>query len=185
VETIETLAEFLPHGRGSIIITTRSSTLVNDEKDARAFELAKLDPQQSLTIFNKFRCSFDVTANTDAEKEATELLVHRLDGLALGIKQVATFIGQYQWTIKKYWEKYTIMAEDILRHPITATRHTLDTAWNIEFEDLQKSNPDAIKLLSIMCLINPDNIPIELLVADDEEEEIVEKAYEVCGDERR
>jgi hypothetical protein len=185
VERIDTLSEFLPHGRGSVIITTRAPNLAKDIKDARTFDLGKLTPEQSLTAFNRFRSTFDVNADLEAEKEDTKLLVHQLDGLALGIKQVATYIGRSQWTIKKYWEKYNIMAQEILKHETAATPHTLDTAWNVEFEDLQKKKPDAIKLLSIMCLLNPDNIPIELFVAEDDEEDFVEPAYEVCEYEAR
>ena len=118
-------------------------------------------------------------------KKKRQRLVHQLDGLVLGIKQVATYIGQSQWTIRKYWEKYNIMAQEILRHQTAATSQTLDTAWNVEFEDLQRNNPDAIKLLSIVCLIHPDNIPIELFVADDDEQDVVEAAYEICEYEGR
>ena len=183
MERKETLAEFLPHGCGSIIITTRSKFLAK-EIDAHAFELTKFDSDQSLAAFNKFRCRFDEKADPAEEKEDTERLVRQLDGLALGIKQIATYIGTCQWTIRTYLEKYNIMAPEILKHETDATRGTLDTAWNVEVEDLQTKNPDAIKLLNILCLLNPDNIPIELLISDDQEE-FGDPSYEVCEDEGR
>ncbi len=129
--------------------------------------LQKFDPEQALQLFNILRLSRDQTCNINREDELAKELLESIDGLALGIKQMAFYIASKHLTISKYLGQYSKMARYILdRKSGPEERHSLGTLWNIHFENIQNSN--ASKLLGILSLAGPDNFPTELLQLEEE-----------------
>ena len=64
----------------------------------------------------------------DKESGTREIRSEEVDGLALGIQEIAVFIGARRFTIDRILEKYTRMRRQIL-----IDSRTLSSAWNVEF----------------------------------------------------
>jgi len=161
VDDYHLLNEYLPPDSGSMIITTRFQNVsYSVHGTPTRIQLEKFSPEDSLLLFNNLRLDRHPQADTIGEQEQTRELLELLDGLALGIKQTASYIASKKWTIYKFQEQYNKMAKYILEYPSSSAPHTLATCWSIQFDDIQGSN--ASKLLGFLSLCAPDNIPCEL-----------------------
>lgn len=145
------------------MVTTRIPQVAKS-LNAKILPLQKLSRENSLILFNRFRQYDSAADDSKEDKEDLEFVLQELDGLALGIKQVATFTHDAQWTLKKFREKYLSMASQVLSQGDTA-KHTLANAWNVQFEELKEREPRAHYMLGILSLLNADSIPIDILSA--------------------
>jgi hypothetical protein len=182
VQDFNLLNEYLPPETGSMIVTSRfdASSHGMAGRPARV-RLQKFNPEQALQLFNNLRLSRDPTCDTQSEEEETIELLESIDGLALGIKQMAFYIASKRLTISKYREQYSKMARYILDRKISPEeRHSLGTLWSVHFHDIQDSG--ASKLLGMLSLAGPDNFPIELLQFEEEWADGISKWAEFCAD---
>ena len=128
-------------------------------------ELRKFDPDTSLRLFSRVRKARDSGCDTDSETEATKEVLEFIDGLALGIKQMASFIASKRCTISVFQDKYTTMARYILTRNSLEDTHSLATLWTLQFQNIQATN--AFKLLGIIALAHAEDIPRNLLELDE------------------
>lgn len=112
---------------GCVLITTRYPTVSNRiERDPKKVHLEKFSPDVSLRLFNRVRLRWHEQAKVHEEEEKTIELLNMVDGLALGIKQMASYIGSNEYEISTFQAKYKRMAAMILRQDPESTSNTLD-----------------------------------------------------------
>ncbi|KIX07673.1 uncharacterized protein Z518_02327 [Rhinocladiella mackenziei CBS 650.93] len=193
VDDEKILRNYLPPDAGTMIITTRYQSVsfaVNDPNITR-LQLEKFNPEDSLRLFNHLRVIRDPTADINGEIAETKELLEEVDGLALGIKQMACYIAKKRLTIPLFREKYTKMAKSIINSKAEGVHHALGTLWRVQFLDIQDTS--ASKLLGLLSLCAPNDIPRELfevgealetanLAAFCDDEEVVENAIDELVD---
>jgi hypothetical protein len=94
---------------------------------------SKFSPEDSLNLFNGLRLLRHPQADVENEKGQTKELLELIDGLALGIKQMASYISSKKMKISKFQEQYNKMAKYILEHktPSTFTHSVHFGAYNL------------------------------------------------------
>lgn len=180
VDDCDLLNEYLPPDTGSMIITTRFQNVsFGVSGTPTRIQLEKFSPEDSLNLFNGLRLLRHPQADVENEKEQTKELLELIDGLALGIKQMAFYISSKKMKIFKFQEQYNKMAKYILEHKTPSTSHTLGTLWSVQFEGIWGSN--ASKLLGLLSLCGPENIPRELFELDEPLQDSKARWTEFCG----
>lgn len=125
-------------------------------------------------------------AGNDDEKAATVELLGELQGLPLGIEQMAAYIEADGITVREFLETYHRMPKTALqRNNIgVPNNHTLNTLWSITFRKVNESNLDAYHLLAMISLTGMDDIPTNIFdnVLLAEEDDILTNYTEFCED---
>lgn len=115
VEDPDLLLNFLPPAAGPIITTSRSKhAAVQRLKGCRTLELNPLNKLDSLTLFQDLQSLYYPEANVTEEKQEASILMDYLDGLPLGIEQLAAYVGTGSFTLKQVIEKYDRATKTIL-----------------------------------------------------------------------
>lgn len=162
------LKDFWPEtDRGSVLITSRDKTLINQ---FNGIELRALDKRSAvnllmnLTKFNRARLSRE---GVDVETSAAEKIVHQIGYLPLGIRQAANLIVNESSSLTDFLEAYNNreLIEDAqsvkpIKNPLSTYQYSLGTVWNMNFERL---SADQQSLLNIMAFLDPDRIHVDLL----------------------
>ncbi|KAI1121042.1 hypothetical protein F5Y10DRAFT_288967 [Nemania abortiva] len=180
VEEFGHIERFLPFGcRGSVIITTRYA---EQAKPCRR-KLSTVEPlslPDSETLFLKLLYGLpnatddeqritQITSEMPAkEKQAIHYLLTQMDGLALGIQQIAALIRYQELVgdIPKFVEKYRRRPQSIHAKPSGIAGHTLATLWEMSFTAV-RSNRNSFILLGLISCLQPDEIPKALFLPDD------------------
>ncbi|RSL88039.1 hypothetical protein CEP51_001902 [Fusarium floridanum] len=182
VEAYKDIQDYLPTGaRGDIIITTRyepvAMSVQSSNKCCRT--VPKLDKMQSQALFLQLLFSADsdgdgtkhpgtsLEALSEGDQDAVKFLLHDMDGLALGIRQLASIIKYRELTdIANFAGQYKKYLPQILDNSEGIEGHTLQTLWKVTFESIQ-DKPDAKTMLGLLCCLDPDSIPKELFLPSD------------------
>ncbi|RSL87980.1 hypothetical protein CEP52_015361 [Fusarium oligoseptatum] len=182
VNDFRLLDEFCPPETGSMIVTSRfySVSYAFLDDDATRISLQKFGLDDSLHLFNRYRKLRDPDNDTTADLNETKELLESIDGLALGIKQMAFYIVSKGLSVSEFLDEYNGMAKYVLNRQAPDDRHSLGTLWNMQFEDIKQTN--AAKLLGILSMAGPDGFPRELLKLDDPPDEEVAGWVEFCAD---
>ncbi|RSL51273.1 hypothetical protein CEP54_011481 [Fusarium duplospermum] len=181
VNDFRLLNEYLPPETGSMIVTSRFySFSYAFPGRATRISLQKFGLDDSLHLFNRYRKSRDPDNDTTADLNETKELLESIDGLALGIKQMAFYIASKGLSVSKFLDQYNRMAKYVLNGQTPDDRHSLGTLWNMQFEDIKKTN--AAKLLGILSMAGADGFPRELLELDEPPDEEAAGWVEFCAD---
>ena len=100
------------------------------------------------------------------ERQAAGELAGELDGLPLALEQAAAYVAAMHVTYGQYLETYKRQKLGLLeRHgPETgAYPATVATTWLINFEQVEAESRAAADLLRLSALLDPDEIPFDLL----------------------
>ncbi|KAI1330538.1 hypothetical protein F5Y16DRAFT_396032 [Xylariaceae sp. FL0255] len=177
VENYADVEKYLPIGaRGPVIITTRyigQAKMFGHRRKA----LESLDSGTAESLFLRLLASSDSTSTmratsidqlSETEREATRFLLSEMDGLALGIHQMAAIIDSQnlQRNVAKFADRYKRHLPVILRKEDGIKGHTLSTLWKMSFE-LVRTNRSAMIFLGILSCISPDEIPKKLFLPSD------------------
>lgn len=147
-----------------MIVTTRFyATSLGLKISSKPFRIAlrKLAPEEARQLFNSVRKLRDPGCNPDEESDTTAELLESIDGLALGVKQMASYIGTKRMTVSHFLEQYRKMAKYILGRAAPDDNHSLGTLWSVQFEAIKGSN--AARLLGILAIAGPNSFPTDLL----------------------
>ncbi|KAK3366626.1 hypothetical protein B0T24DRAFT_681828 [Lasiosphaeria ovina] len=197
VEKHSDVENYLPldASRGSFIVTTRYVD------QARFFkrhlkEVSKLTTPQAENLFlnllfpqqqqESWSGHDNVTTAEahlgDEDKAAVQYLLKDMDGLVLGIHQMATLIRYQDLTrdITKFCNRYKKHLPRLLKKQEGIKGHTLATLWAMTFKSV-RARPDAWIMLGVLCCVQPDSIPKELFLPDDTE--ITTGRLAFCADE--
>ena len=93
-------------------------------------------------------------------------MASELDGLPLALEQAAAYVTAMHVTYGQYLESYRIRKLGLLeRHgPVTgAYPATVATTWLINFEQVEVASKAASDLLRLSAMLDPNEIPFELL----------------------
>ena len=144
------LKPYLADG-GHILITTRN----NEWLDAIHVDI--FEPVEALALTKKLLFKVDPEAKT---------LCEELGYLPLGIAQACAYILHEKLSASEYLEKLRqvpkIFEEDkrLLGIKLPSTMMAL---WQVTFETLKKSSPEALSLLHALAYLAPDSIPEKVL----------------------
>jgi hypothetical protein len=171
VENLDLLYKHLPSGHGRIIVTTRYKWLAFKIQGPNAKrEVSIFDDEESLELFEGLCTSYDPGINREQEREQIRTLLNELGGLALGIEQIAAFVSYRGESISSFLKQYEKASKKINANSESSrAEKSLATVWEVQFNKIEGSN--AAKVLGYLCLMNPEAIPISLLIPDDDEQE--------------
>ncbi|KAJ5778860.1 hypothetical protein N7457_006580 [Penicillium paradoxum] len=146
-----------PCSQGSILVTTRVPAQVAGlVLDVKPFQ----DINDSLAILQTRSKRENVQSDPDATR-----LAKRLNGLPLALATAGTYLQRSNFTFARYLEEYEKRWNI---HPSNPTQlqdyreHTLFTAWNLSYAQLETNSPLAAKLLKLLAYFGNENLWYEL-----------------------
>ncbi|KAL4985113.1 hypothetical protein BDW68DRAFT_189921 [Aspergillus falconensis] len=156
--------EFFPKAdHGSIIITSRLQGLTELGKSFPVQKLMYKDATQLLLQSSGF--SAEDIARMGAEQDITDL-TNKLDGLSLAIVIAGAFMSQTGTNIKEYLELYQTSWFELQSQSGT-TRHyqqgNIVQTWMITYQELQRRDSAAAKLLLLLAFFDNQDIWYELI----------------------
>ena len=152
------LEHYLPSS-GPILVTTRYPDVASSVASIGGkLELDVFNDQESAHVFRSWRTFHDPKADPIGEEKETEELLGKMGGLALGVSQMATYIGRQQSKVGDFLKTYEQISPVIHR---TAPRGntSLATVYEIQFKRIQDT--DASQMLGLLSLLSPEVVPID------------------------
>ncbi|RAQ74352.1 tetratricopeptide repeat domain protein [Aspergillus flavus] len=158
------LYEFFPNAdHGSIIITSRLRKLTELGKSFPVHKLSHEDATRLLLQSSGF--SIEDILRTGTKQDVTGL-AGLLDGLSLAIVIAGSFMRQTGTNVKEYLELYQNSWSD-LQSQSGPTRHyqqgNMVQTWMVTYQEIQKCDPTAAKLLLLLAFFDNRDIWYELL----------------------
>jgi tetratricopeptide (TPR) repeat protein len=171
-ETAAPLASFLPQAaHGWILVTSRDRVAAMNLVGARrnVVEVEPMGEQDALTLL-KSKTPVDESSNNDAR-----VLVETLEGIPLAITHAAAYIevNRPMVDIAAYLELFRESeanqahllndekTRDLRRDASVSS--AVITTWQLSFEQIRKTQPDAADLLSLMTMFDRQGIPEHVL----------------------
>jgi hypothetical protein len=162
------LAAYLPEScRGALLITTRNKQVgVRLTKGSSPIEVDSMDQQETLELLHTRLGEVGVTP------EDASALASRVAYLPLAIAQAASFIQENCITISQYIQLLDQGDQDFVNllseefetvGRDSETPRALTETWILSFEQIQRQNPLAAELLSLMSFFDRQAIPLKLL----------------------
>jgi tetratricopeptide (TPR) repeat protein len=165
-----------PHSEhGHVLLTTRSRNVALEFTQSDIIHIEQMDQQEAINLFNSSLIKKGLPQN---EKVTIELLA-RLAFLPLAITQAAAYLNQTGAPIRNYLSLLKGAESEVARvlgrefrdnTRYKGSRNAVGTTWIVSFEQMQKSNPVVINLLSFISCIEPKAIPQSLLPDTEPEE---------------
>jgi hypothetical protein len=161
VDNLDVLAEYWPKfGRGSVLVTSRDPFAKHTLYVECGIDLAPLSNSESEVLMQRLT---HVRADSH-QKDALAAIAQNLDGLPLAIDQMSGVFRRlrlsYTAFLKYYNEEGIQGIFEKHTEPTDSHRaRSLATVW--AFDQLSKSTK---ALLQVICLLDPDDIPEELLI---------------------
>ena len=128
VDSIDLLLQMWPsRGKGSILITTRSSS-VAWKKAAYVIHLQSFERNQGVRTLKTLT---GITPFNDEEREAAETIVDQLGGLPLAVVQISDFIRDRQYSFSEFLPLYRSSANRIIAKGENLSEYsfTIGTVW--------------------------------------------------------
>ncbi|KZP24344.1 TPR-like protein [Athelia psychrophila] len=174
--TSETVAFLLQHfprqnANGSILITTRTleiaEALTNVAGQQHPIcELKALGPADSAKLLLK---KAGIQSSAPADLESAQKLVQRIGCLPLAVDQAGAFMKTNEFQsadrLNDLYDKHG--SGEIIRWKNTLTTYeqtSVLAAFTVQFEQLGTSNPDVLSFLRVLVCLDPENIPLDILV---------------------
>lgn len=167
------LFEYLPRNKnGRVIVTTRDRRLGEKLVGRESLiSVALLSDEEAIKMLER-----NVNSMSKEHNDAVDL-VAELGNLPLAITQASAFISQNNITVKEYlaslraddFEMKELLDQDHydVRRDCETQTPVLRT-WKMSFQLIQKRNPRAIEILSLMAVFDRQGIPKSLLQKDGE-----------------
>jgi tetratricopeptide (TPR) repeat protein len=158
-EKMERFQKLMPSGSGHVIVTTR---YFFQHAMIRGFHVRKLDPEDSLMVFNTYRHMYDSNVDASEEEADSRALLERFDGLPLAMKVAARYIKDLGG-VKNFLNEYVAMEDEFLEEADGMSAHQkLNTIWELPFARLSnESYANARKLFGLLCLMGSEDIPVQ------------------------
>ena len=161
-DDLSILTDYWPiTGTGSVLVTSRDP-LANSRTHipvVHGFDLEPLSINEAGSLLRQL-----TGINREKDVKTSNIIGTKLSGLPLAINQIARTISRRNLSFEEFLELYNNQS---IRLEIHQSSNSLDckslfTLWT--FEDL---SPEALGLLNIVSLLDPDRISEELLNATD------------------
>lgn len=156
-----------------MIFTSRFSTA--KLRDSAKIELEKFSPLEGLGLLKTIIWQSDNKQFREDETKAMEKLLESVDGLPLGIQQIAFLMQSHELSILEFSAYYERNSRRMLKDVDIAedydgdqdrsvgAEHILDNVWRMSFKALK---PDESSLIGVMAFLSPDIIPTALFQID-------------------
>jgi tetratricopeptide (TPR) repeat protein len=158
------LKDFLPRDRmGHILLTSRAQNF-DDLGIAHTVPINEMLPDEALAFLLKRTGREDAS---EEERHCAEELVTELGYLALAIEQAGAYIAAKQAGISAYLNSYRNRKLQVLERSKPKTGdypESVATTWLINFEQVEAASEAAADILRFSAFLNPDDIPLELLI---------------------
>ncbi|KAH7012126.1 uncharacterized protein B0I36DRAFT_300025 [Microdochium trichocladiopsis] len=170
------IEEYLPKSEnGLILLTTRSREVAVQFAQTNTVDIEAMDSKEATLLFKK-----SLTQGQTPQDEALlEDLLIQLTYLPLAITQAAAYLNQTKVPIRKYLGLLRGAEKDAVRllgrefRDSTRYRNShnaIATTWIVSFEQILKSDPVAVDLLSFTACIEPKAIPQWIMPGSKSEE---------------
>ena len=165
---------YIPVRHGEILFTTRDKRIIGHPDLVRAaagIEVSGMSVEEAMTVF----CGI-VGSEEPLLCPATSPLLKLLDGLPLAITQAATYIRITHMPTANYLALFQRSEEHqqaLLSEPLPAAlrndgndfSRAAMTTWTLTAQKIEQESPLSIKLLHILSLLDPDNLPSSFIEA--------------------
>ena len=175
-ESFEAIKYFFPHdtnvwGEGNVIITTRDSNILNSSHvgEANAIHVDQLSHDEALMLFCKILFQKEPKELSADETERVCEFLTKIPPFPLDVSVAAYYIKNASLTLDQYIERLTQNSQTFDKgqraflkenSDYTETRYHLIT---LSATKLMETNPEYKDLLFLMCLLDSQNIPLNLL----------------------
>jgi hypothetical protein len=162
VDNFDVLSDYWPRfGRGSVLVTSRDSFSPNNLFVQEGMNLQPLSRLESESLMQRLT---HVKAVGPSQKEALSVIAEKLDGLPLAINQMSGVFRRLRLSYTDFLKFYNEEGIEQLFKKATdlmgaRNARSLATVWAL---DQLSSNTKA--LLQVISLLDPDDIPEELLI---------------------
>ncbi len=176
VETFKDIQQYFPYnhdvwGNGTVIITTRDGNMANNSYilGENVIKMEELDEEEKLELFKKIIGNSNYT-NIDDQKITLTDFLKKIPPFPLDISIAAHYIkemkisyDQYLQYIIQSQEAFTSNQKTLLNDigEYNKTRHEIIV---FSLKHIIKINPDFADLLLFISVIDPEDIPKEILV---------------------
>lgn len=145
---------YLPAG-GHVIITSRNPDW---RTIADPLPVGTLRPEDAVDFLHKRSGQHDQRASTE--------LVEELGWLPLAVEQAAAYIEVNNKPISDYLSLFRKHRQQLLKRgqPVSYP-DTVETTWELSFNELEERSPAGAALLSLCAFLAPDDIPIDVITA--------------------
>jgi tetratricopeptide (TPR) repeat protein len=154
VQSVVDLVNYVPTARGSVIITTRDSTLGGS---AKQIVLGQLAPDEAIQFL------LGTTNETDAA--AAGELARELGDLPLALEQARAYVEEHAVSLVQYRNLFRARRADLWKHEPDRAKITVATTWTLSIEKLREQNPASAELLNLFAFFAPEEIPRDILSA--------------------
>ncbi|RKL05615.1 hypothetical protein BFJ70_g17087 [Fusarium oxysporum] len=171
------LEEYLPQSEdGIVLLTTRSRHVAVEFAQSDVIDTEQMDQEEATTLLEKSLIQKQLLQD---ETSVVKLLTH-LTFLPLAITQAAAYLNQTKAPIRTYLNLVRGAEADVTRllgrefrdnSRYRGSRNAVGTTWIVSFDQIQRSDPLAVDLLSFMSCIEPKAIP-QFILPDAEPDEL-------------
>ena len=169
-----TLNQYLPLTRGTILFTTRDKRLIGSTAYVGArygVEIQSMSDGEATETLSRLLSSSRAVAesHTGPGSGKHAQLLSLLENFPLAIAQAAAYINNIDMTVSEYLELFTYAQPKLLSKPLMMVGHeehasrAVMTTWEITLDKIQSTSPTSVRLLELMSIFNPDEIPEELI----------------------
>ncbi len=182
VENFSEIKNYFPQdpdvwGNGKVILTTRDSNINNTSyiNPENIIEIGELEPEEALTLF--FNILFDIPFNkiSPDEKEKARLFLENIPPFPLDVSVAARYIKNGNVSYEKYLElihhsdeQLQNTQENLLKEASDYTK-TRRKIISLSLDHIMGMNPEFKDLLVLICLLDSQHIPVDLLKSSKDE----------------
>ena len=176
VENFKYIQQYFPYsvkawGKGKIIITTRDSNIINNHHitNNNVVQMTELSEEEKLELFTSIIDNSSL--NHELEKNRVALLnfLENIPSFPLDIITAAHYIKETGVTYDKYIELVNNLDQNLAitqEHMLKEIGQYSETRYgiiNLSLKHIMDKNPAFQDLLLFISLIDPHNIPVDLL----------------------
>ncbi|OJW47905.1 MAG: hypothetical protein BGO67_03170 [Alphaproteobacteria bacterium 41-28] len=174
LETFADIQKHFPHdsdtwGQGKIILTTRDANIENNKEVTHTIPIGELSPTQKLNLFKKVMEKGNARLLTVSQTEKAKQFLEKIPPFPLDVSIAAYYLKAtsvpyvtYLENLSQFNKDFANVQKNLLKEigDYTNTRYHLITS---SLQSLINTHKDFGDLLLLMCLIDSQNIPRNLL----------------------
>ncbi|KAF8446939.1 hypothetical protein BGX38DRAFT_615123 [Terfezia claveryi] len=157
------IEEYIPAcNHGTVIITSRRRDL---QQGRRGFEVQQMQPMEAIQLLLRACAMPKFEDLIPSEQTTSNTIAEELGYLPLALDQAGAYIHMAQYSLVRYLTEYQTNMKYILSKGWKGGKQdrSVFATWEISFNAIQKTNPEAAKLLLICGFLNNEDICEELL----------------------
>jgi len=175
VKTFNDIQQYFPYdqnvwGNGRVIITTTDHNIVNNHYilAENIIHVGILNKEEKLELFNKIICD-DKNYNNDQQSIIIKFL-EKIPPFPLDVSLAASYIKEIKSSYTEYLQYITepnegfITVQKSILNDISEYKKTRYDIVALSVKHVIESHPDFVDLLLLICLINSEDIPKDLLI---------------------